>query len=288
MSRNEITPGAAADELAAIYRQVEEFSQALQQATSSLEFFSISAEELDPGEFEIGFLIPREAVDAELEKLGEEFIELKEIMLPISELADEGRPAVKVRSIASSGFEVFLLAPAAVAWMFIKVVDQLLATYQRLLDIRQKHRELAEDDGVPDEYLKELGDYADKYMDEKIEEIVEKTISEAKLQDKGRLNELETELDRKLKALADRIDRGYNVEVRTGELPPPPDPEDPEAEPEVELDPEVREAAEGVLELQKSIDYMNVSGKPILHLEQARDDEGDADASQDDPGEEKA
>lgn len=280
-SRNEITPSAAAEEIGDIQERVQEFAQALNNASAGLEFFDIGAEELEPGEFEIGFLIPREAVDEDLAELGREFVRIKRIVAPVSELAGEGRPDLHVRSIASSGFEVFLYSAPGVAWAFAKILDTLLSSYQKILDIRQKHRELAEDDGVPDEVLKDLAEYATDLMGERIEEIVNEAISEATLEDAERLNELRTELTLQLNALAERVDRGYNVEVRTGKLPSPSDDDDEET-PAVTLDAETQAAAEAVLAKQKGLQFMNVTGKPILRLEQPEEppDEGtDEDAA---------
>ena len=270
LSRNEITPSAAADEIAKIQERYQDFYSGLQQASAGLEFFEVGAEELEPGEFEIGFLIPREAVDEDLAELGREFVRLKKIIAPISELAGEGRPDLQVRSISSSGFEVFIHSAPMTALLFAKALDLLLGSYQKYVDIRLKRRELAETDEVPDEYLKGLSDYASGMMEAKIGEIVEKAIAEAKLDNADRLNELRTELRLQFNALAERIDRGYNAEVRAGELPEPPDEEDEEV-PGVDLDDETREAAEFVLAKQKELQFMNVSGTPILHLEQPED-----------------
>jgi len=68
-----------------------------------------------------------------------------------------------------------------------------------------------------------------------------------------------------LNALATRVDLGYNVEVRAGELPPTPD-DEPDTEDSV--DPETRAATDAIRSKQKSLEFMNVSGKPILRLEQ--------------------
>jgi hypothetical protein len=272
-TRNEITPSAAAEELSTIHERVQELIQALNQATAGLDFFEIGTEELEPGEFEIGFMIPRQAVDDDLGALGREFVRLKKIVLPLSELAGEGRPQIEVRSIASSEFEVFLHSTPAVALMFAKVLDLLLGSYQKILDIRLKHRELAEQDGVPDEVLEPLSQHASGKMEETVNEIVEKAVADARLDDEARRNELRTELRLELNALAERIDRGYNVEVRTGQLPPPPE-DDEEAEP-LDMDPNVKSTAETVLGMQKQLSFMNVSGKPILRLEQPPDDESE-------------
>jgi hypothetical protein len=73
LGRNEITPSAASAELTAIADRLDALSTAIDQASSAFAFFGIGAEELEPGEFEIGFLIPRPAVDNELQELGTEF-----------------------------------------------------------------------------------------------------------------------------------------------------------------------------------------------------------------------
>jgi hypothetical protein len=79
------------------------------------------------------------------------------------------------------------------------------------------------------------------------------------------LNELRQELTLSLNALATRVDLGYNVEVRAGELPPPPEDE---VGVEDSVDAETRAATEAIRSKQESLEFMNLSGKPILSLEQ--------------------
>jgi hypothetical protein len=109
--RNEITQAAAADELEVIAQEVQNLDANLNQLIAAYASFGIGAEELAPGEFEIGFLIPRDAVDDELGQLGREFVELKkEILGPIQELATGTRSDLTVSVISSSDFQVFLEA----------------------------------------------------------------------------------------------------------------------------------------------------------------------------------
>lgn len=279
LTANEITPSTAADEIAQIQERVEGLVNALAQAESSLEFFHIGSEQLNPGEFEIGFLIPRKEVDNGLEKLGSEFMELKQIIGPFSELAGENRPEIEVRSISSSEFQVFLIAAAPIAASFAYALDKLTSAYERIVHIRLMNKELAEKDEVPDDVLGPLSSYASGLIQVEIEKIVEEVVARSKFGDEARLNELRTDLKLQLNALAERIDHGYNVEVRTGELPEPVEGEEDEV-----LDPATREAAETVLEAQKSIQYMNSTGKPILHLEGG----GSRDGSQDETAAGKA
>ena len=51
--QNEITPKAAADELAEIQTRVKGLVGALEKSSASLEFFQIGSEDLSPGEFEM-------------------------------------------------------------------------------------------------------------------------------------------------------------------------------------------------------------------------------------------
>ncbi len=110
--------------------------------------FDIEEEEPAPGEFEIGFLIPRDAVGNELGELGEELVELKkEILGPIQELATGTRTDVTVSMISSSEFQVFLEVLPDVAAMLSQIVVELYQAYERIMSIREKLAGLREDDG---------------------------------------------------------------------------------------------------------------------------------------------
>jgi len=258
---NDITPATAASEIGDIASRVNEMVTALLQADDSLNFFKIGSEDLMPGEFEIGVMIPRRAVDNGLEALGKEFVDLKKIIATFSELAGENRPEVEVRSISSSEFQVFLDSAPAVAVMVATTLERLMKAYESFLNIRKLHREMAEA-GIPEESLEGVSGYVSETMEESIRQIVEEALAEARIDDEGRINELRKDLNIRVSELAERIDNGFDVEVRAGELPEPTEGE----EDEETLDPETMAATEKVLDAQKSLEFMNVEGKAILHL----------------------
>ena len=74
-----------------------------------------------------------------------------------------------------------------------------------------------------------------------------------------------------LNALANRIDRGYNVEVRAGELPLPSDEGDENAEPESQEERDTREIVERVQAKQEGLKFSNATGQPILALPEPKD-----------------
>lgn len=258
---NDITPNTAAAEVGEIMSRVSEMVTALSQADESLTFFKIRSEDLAPGEFEIGVMIPRRAVGNGLEALGKEFIDLKRIIATFSELAGESRPDIEVRSISSSEFQVFLAAAPIAAALVATTMERLLKSYESYLNIRKLHRELAES-GIPEEKLEGVSGYVSETMEESIKQIVEEALAEARIEDDGRINELRKDLKDQVSRLAERIDNGFDVEVRAGELPEPTEGE----EDEETLDPETMAATEKVLDAQKSLEFMNVEGKAILHL----------------------
>ena len=68
--------------------------------------------------------------------------------------------------------------------------------------------------------------------------------------------------------LANRIDQGYGVEVRAGELLPPED---------GDIPPEERQLVEDIRGMQKQLSSMNLTGQPVLQLpERSDDDEADS------------
>lgn len=256
---NEITPSAAISELDPLVERVQQLQSALENVDNGLSFFAIGADELVPGDFEIGFLIPREAVKDELEDLGMEFIKLQRILGPFLEIATGSREAVRVRSISSSAFGAFLHSYPAVALVVVSAVERLIASYKNILEIKLAQQKL-KDSGVSDEALKPIADEVATKISSDIKVIVNDLLKEASGIEKGRMNELRTELTGSLNALANRIDRGYNIEIRVEEIDAKDDEEMDEGEKAM------RDIVEKVRAKQESLKFTNATGQPILAL----------------------
>ncbi|MCP3879976.1 MAG: hypothetical protein GY701_16525, partial [Sulfitobacter sp.] len=133
---NQITLATARDEIGEFVEPLSELQAQLTSLLDSLTWFDIGAEELASGQFEVDILIPREAVRNELGRLGDEFREIEDLLLPFVELATGSRPPIEVRTIASSDFTVFLMALPAAAACVAKAVEKILDVYKRIMDIR--------------------------------------------------------------------------------------------------------------------------------------------------------
>jgi hypothetical protein len=264
LARNEITPSAAATELATIADRLDALNAAISQIRPGFQFFNIGAEELEPGDFEIGFLIPRPAVDDELQELGEEFGRLKRILGPFLELATGTREDVRVRSLASSDFQVFLHSAPAVALMIATTLERLIASYSNIMSIRVAHQNL-KDNLVPDEALAGVLAEAETRMERTIGALADELLAENAPADQARANELRKDLVDALNKLANRIDKGYTVEVRAGKVS---DADEGEEDSEERTR---REIARAVIEKQRRIQFTNLTGAPILQLPEVSD-----------------
>lgn len=262
---NTITLATAAEQIPPIASALSTLTEKLGTLISSLEFFGVTAEELAVGEFEIDVLIPRPAVEDALGSLGSEFRQLESILLPFIELTTGSRPPIKIRSIGSSDFTVFLHSLPVTAACVAAGIDKVIRTYQRVIEIRLAKAQIAnlplpDGEELKAKAAKPLEEYANTLVAAEVDKIASQLISKYKSQrvDDHRANELRISITHSLSAIADRIDNGFNIAVRAG--PPPELPEEDEDEASAGGDNEVaritaRYAAE-VTERTSKLEFM--------------------------------
>jgi hypothetical protein len=258
--RNQITASVALSEIQELTAQLEALATAVDQLLAGLSHFDVGSEELELGEAEIAVLIPRPAVDDELHQLGDEFIELERLLGPFVELATGSRPPLKVASISSTDFGVYIdMVPEAAAFLAV-AVERVVALYKSLLEIRRLRQELR-DQGVDDDELTGVDAHANSHMAKGIDAAVDDLIEQAAVRDAGRRNELRIELRLSLNALANRIDQGYNIDVRAAPAEAEDEAEEPASQPSSR-----DEALRQIRELSPRLRFINRTGQPILSL----------------------
>lgn len=261
-SRNQITPSVAHREIQALFDQLTLAGQMLERIELGFSHFKISAEELNPGECEVGVLVPRAAVKNNLKALGLEFAELSEILGVFSEIGSGERPDLEVREISSSDFNVFLESSVKVAACIAVAVERIVALYKQLLEIKKLRGDL-KNQGVSEGNLKGVEEHANSLMSKGIETAAKEIVLnfyEGK--ELTRRNELEIELKRSMNKIANRIDRGFNVSVRI-EPPPPTEADAPKT---VEYVASIRSA-------ERSLQFLKTDGPPVLSLPEVAEEE---------------
>ena len=262
IGRNQMTPSVARDELTSYAAEVEVARTAVAQLLESFLHLDIGSEDLSPGTAEMAVLIPRAAVDNDLPDLGREFVQLQKIVGPFLEAATGSREPLKVNAISSSDFGVFLdVAPEAGAFIAV-AVERVIALYKNLLEIRRIRQELALY-GVPDESAAGVEAHANTVMSDGIRDFAETVELPGAGADEGRANELRLEIRLSMNAIANRIDLGYNIDVRASQT------DVDEADAQSESENSHAESLAKIIDLTPRLKFINPIGKPLLHLEES-------------------
>jgi hypothetical protein len=197
-----------------LQNQLQELVAALDQLLAAYKHLGIGAEELNAGECEVGVLIPRSFVDNRLDSLADELAELDQIFECFAELSTGSRPGFHVRTISTTDFSVFIEAIPSTAACIAVAVERIVSLYKQLLEIRKLQGELAKQ-GLEKKNLKGIEDHANSLMEGGIEDLIKQLLKDFyEKSDNGRKNELTIELRFALKKIANRIDRGFNIDVR--------------------------------------------------------------------------
>lgn len=262
-SRNQITPSVAHQELHAILARIQTLSSSIDQMLAAFGQLKIGSEKLPAGDCEVGILVPRTFVDNRLDKFTEELGELNRIFGVFAEVATGGRPGFAIRTISSSDLSIFLDAVPVIGACVAVAMERIITLYKQLLEIRKLHGELA-NQGLPKDSLKGIEKHANGLMEEGIDKLVGELLADFhRVDDKNRENELTIELKYALKKIANRVDRGFNIEVRMGE------PEATELEAGEQEDAGAEEAARLHARIAASaqmLQFLKLEGDSILSL----------------------
>jgi hypothetical protein len=248
-----MTPGVAHQELAKTAERLEGFETALDDLLSSFEQFRIGAERLSPGEAEITLLIPREAVHSKLNEFADELKKLKFVLNTFSQLASEKTDDFRIRTLSSSGLMVYLAAAPVLAAILAKVIDFIVSQYKKILEIKKLQLEIARLE-LPEEISDKTKEHANSFMEAQIEKFAVELVDQYPLPKGNPNHELGVAVRVSLSRLANRIDRGFNFEVR---IEPPKEPA---------KDPQVQQAVQAIQAASGNMQYMKLEGPPILAL----------------------
>lgn len=262
-SRNQITPSVALQELQTILTEIQALSTSIDQMLAAFRQLKIGSEALPAGDCEVGILIPRIFVDNRLDKFSEELGELNQIFGVFAEVATGGRPSFGIRAISSSDLSIFLDTAPVIGACVAVAIERIIALYKQLLEIRKLQGELAKQ-GLEKDNLKGIEKHANGLMEQGIDKLVKELLADFhKVDDNGRKNELSIELKYALKKVANRVDRGFNIEVRMTE----PEATEPEAdEQENAASKEATRHHVRIAAAAETLQFLKLEGEPILSL----------------------
>lgn len=259
--RNQITPATALQELQGIHKQITSTKGPLDQMINAFQQFKIGIEKLEPGECEIGVLIPRSFVKNFLHGFAEELENLNKIFTPFEELTTGTREGFKIKTISSTDLSIFFSSHAITAAGIAAAIERIIEAYKKLSEIRLINKQLS-DIGVPDDKSKGILDYSNEIVEGEIEKVSTELVDKYYKKDDERKHELKTAIKFSLRKIANRIDRGFNIEVKAE-----PFKESSEQTPKKQQE----ESKKAITEIQnkaKSLQFLKLDGEPILSLEE--------------------
>lgn len=259
-ARNQITPSVAHEEISALCDELHQMAQAIDAAVKAFKLLRIGAEDLSPDEVEFGLVVPRLQVDNKLKQFGDELLKLNRALGPFSELVGEARSGYEIRTISSSDLSVYLHVLPQVGACLAVAIERIVSLYKQILEIRKLRRDLS-DTGVPTEALAGVEEHVNGIMTDGIDALVAELMTKYGTKiDKGRRNELKADLRAALNQFANRIDRGFNIEIRVA---PVEEEEQPAGTQESVVD-----NMRAISELSRKIEFLKPVGDPILRLKE--------------------
>lgn len=264
IQRNNITPAIAEEEITKLYEALNSLNNGINNLISGFKIVRIGAESLQPGECEVGILIPRIAIDNELQKFRKELNDLEFILKHFAEVTSNDPQNFKIRSLSSTDLYVLLeYVPKAGAFLAVAIA-YILTSYKNLLEIKKLRSELTQKE-VPEDALVQL----DKHINNEMEESIKKFIAEeyekyCVVKNSGRKNELRNSLEIAMNKIANRIDRGFNIEIRVEPIKMEQDSEEIEEIDETKI--ELNQNIQTILEAQENLEFIKTEGEPILSL----------------------
>ncbi|MBK9195540.1 MAG: hypothetical protein IPO17_11250 [Flavobacteriales bacterium] len=156
-------------------------------------------------------------------------------------------------------------ASLAVAAFLAHATERIISAYKTILEVKLLRAQLKEK-GVSEKETKGIVEHTNSMMSEQIKGIVAEALKDHVLvKETGRRNELSNALVIALNKLANRIDRGFSVEVRVTTLP-----ERKEGERDTKEIGHARRLIASICKsLRQGIEFIKTEGEPILELPEA-------------------
>ncbi|RUW99886.1 hypothetical protein EOA30_23055, partial [Mesorhizobium sp. M8A.F.Ca.ET.059.01.1.1] len=218
LAENPATPAVANEKLTELIGARNVFITEAEQLVGHLDHLDIKVQELEPGEAEIGFLLPRELFGNQFDRLIKELSVVNRIIGAFAEVATGSAETVEVRQISTSDPTFVLGLGLATIVAIGKSITWALDTWKRVDEIRRLKNEAAKVIALKGSAIEEL---FDKQIKDTVKEEIQKQVAaflKESQADAGRKNELRTSLTWALESVLARVERGFAVEIRF--LPP--------------------------------------------------------------------
>ena len=214
VAENPATPAVVQQYVGDLVTRRQDFLNTLAELRERFDRLGITASRLEPGEAEVGFTIPRQLFEGNLDGLIGELREIRFIIRAFSEAATGSVEPIVVKQISTTDPLFFFGVSVSAIVAIGKAVHWVLDTWKKVEDIRQVRAQTRKlniegDKAILDMFDLSITKTIDAAVEAKVKELVPPTDGKD-----GRARELDTHLNRALHSLFARIERGMTVEIR--------------------------------------------------------------------------
>lgn len=216
LAASSVLPAVLQETVSTLNNNIKTGLQKAENARDSLKELGFEAEEVEKGVGEIALRIPRNLIDENFDGFINDASFFNDLIATTSEIVLGEPTQLKLRSIASSDYAIFLEMLPEIVGFTVLAIERVMNGYKTLLEIKVLKQQLASRE-VPEE----LTDHIQKDIDKRLDEVARKGAEEAIAQwetkaKKERLNELTTLAGKRLGELMTKLEAGYQLDGRVG------------------------------------------------------------------------
>lgn len=266
--RSSVTPSSAIVELQELRAKMTTFFQTIQPLEDNLTKLGVGVEDVPKDSAEIEILIPESMIEGHLGDFVKETGHLNAVFSDIREVVTGQRTPLDIRSLGSGSVELYLTIDLATGAHVLSFVTAVVLLINSIINTRRDRESLKKQD-LPDKIIKDIKAFEDKRIKEQIDKLRDDLLKQYKGEDE-RKSELYNALSMSLKRLANRIDRGMDIDVTTAATAEQQEGEEPAGDAkQIKAD---RRHIESIQKAANTISQIERNKEPVLQL--PIDDEG--------------
>ena len=213
ITENSIALANALKQLKRLKKSVAEFADSIKTLQAKLEDLNIQAEQLEPGQAQIGISIPPSLVGSSLEGLGTEIHEFDDAFKSFQRIIGQESASLEVKSISPADFQLFLRVSPALAGCVATAVARIAELYNSVMQIKKLQQDLV-NQSVPEDRVKAITEHEGQMVEQGLADLAQAILDEHSASaGKSRAADLKLALQNDLRFFAERIDRGVQMEV---------------------------------------------------------------------------
>jgi hypothetical protein len=263
---NQLTPNLAAGAISKIQADVDNFYANVALIDSGFSKLNVEYDEIDPGECEIGLVLPVERSTKTLKELSKEANKWHNALSAFSEIFDPKNEPITVRTLSTGSWLFYLTSTASVLLGISLCLKNLNFLLKELIRTKELIKQLLST-GINPAALEAVEKDIENKLENGIREIAHTTIKENYKGDVERGNELETQLSQGLKFIASQLSVGAKIELRISPPEKPAETEGEELTQEEKLQIQEAEKFESISnEIQANMDQISFSPEDLAPL----------------------